>query len=234
MLSRIKKNIRKFDHILLLVGLILLIATPIWEKLVGNADFKTSISGTLTIILIVILMAGTSLVYSHRVKGSSRVKYMGLITTLFTLLNAYNFFGSVFNQITHYMQVIFFLLLTTSVFSIIMRSRKVDAEVVINSISGYLLTGLSWSILIEIWEVTYPSSFNFGLEGEEMFFDVIYYCFVTMTTLGYGDMVPQTHAAKSFSILIAVTGAFYNTIALGMIVGKYIWYQSNIKMEDKE
>jgi hypothetical protein len=62
--------------------------------------------------------------------------------------------------------------------------------------------------------------------GQDAFFDSMYYVFVTMTTLGYGDMLPITMAGKAFSMLISVTGAFYTTIVLGMIVGKYISNQT--------
>ena len=59
--------------------------------------------------------------------------------------------------------------------------------------------------------------------------DMIYYAAVTMTTLGYGDMVPTSPIAKSLSTLIAVTGQFYIAILVAMLVGKFIAQQETEK-----
>jgi hypothetical protein len=43
-----------------------------------------------------------------------------------------------------------------------------------------------------------------------------------MTTLGYGDLLPLTNSGKSWSVLMAITGSFYSTVVLALIVGKFI------------
>jgi hypothetical protein len=220
MFKRLKKVIREFDHILLLVGLVFLVASPIWEELIGQGLLWSDV------MIIVSLIAGLSVTYTHRKQTVTHEQYFGFIVIMITVLNSFIGFGIQFENITHYAQVLFFLLLTITMFKLIIKAKTVDAEVVINSISGYLLMGLSWAILIGIWIGAFPGSFNFGGTQTNEFFDAMYYAFVTMTTLGYGDMLPVSMAAKSFGMLISVTGAFYTTIVLGMIVGKYISNQN--------
>jgi hypothetical protein len=54
------------------------------------------------------------------------------------------------------------------------------------------------------------------------FHDYLYFSFVTLTTLGYGDITPVSAFAKSLTIFIAITGQLYLTILIAMLVGKYL------------
>jgi hypothetical protein len=220
MLHRITLTIKKFDHILLLGGLLLLVASPIWEALVTGGLFFEEL------MIIVTLISGLSVTFTHNKGKIGSGQYLGLIVILATVLDVFVGLGFWFETITHYGQVVYYLLLTTTMFRLIIKSSAVDSEVVINSISGYLLMGLSWSILVGIWNAFFPGSFSYVSDGGSFLFDSMYYVFVTMTTLGYGDMLPLTLAAKSFSMLISITGAFYTTIVIGMIVGKYVSRQT--------
>ncbi|MEL6393410.1 MAG: potassium channel family protein, partial [Bacteroidota bacterium] len=52
--------------------------------------------------------------------------------------------------------------------------------------------------------------------------DLIYYSFITLTTVGYGDIVPTNQIIKSVSIIIAITGQIYLTFVVAIIIGKYL------------
>jgi len=54
------------------------------------------------------------------------------------------------------------------------------------------------------------------------FSDYIYFGFVTLTTLGYGDVTPVSPMARSMAVLIAITGQLYMTILIAMLVGKFL------------
>ncbi len=54
------------------------------------------------------------------------------------------------------------------------------------------------------------------------FNDYLYFSFVTLTTLGYGDVIPVSHLARSTTMLIAVTGQLYMTILIAMLVGNFL------------
>lgn len=96
---------------------------------------------------------------------------------------------------------------------------EVTADLLMGAICGYLLLGLVWSYAYKILELTHQHAFN----GSEHFGDrmgaYIYYSFVTMTTVGFGDITPATNQARALSILEAVFGQLYLAITIARLVG---------------
>ncbi len=105
-----------------------------------------------------------------------------------------------------------------------MRARRVDSEHLYAALSAYLLAGLVFGVIHFIIERAYPGSY--GMNGETMLVpfnihEAIYFSFVTMATLGYGDIVPISPAARSFSIVEAVLGQLYLAVMIARIVSVY-------------
>ena len=81
--------------------------------------------------------------------------------------------------------------------------------------------GLFYTIWVVILNKIQPNSFN-GLDSvTSSLQDVLYFTFVSLTTLGYGDVTPNLPLAKSLSILIAISGQLYVAVIIAMLVGKY-------------
>lgn len=218
---QIKSTIRKFDHIILFVALIALIALPIVvENAVNSPVFRQLIN-------VMIITAGVSMTFSHAAISNRWSLYFGQFLFLISLIDVFwNFDGGIARALSLF-QVMYFAVLMGKVFTLILRVKEVDAKMLMYALSGYILLGLIWGVLVSVWLAIHPGSFSFesgigsGIENEN------YFAFVTMTTLGYGDLLPVTGAAKAFSTLIAITGAFYMTIVMGIIVGKYVSVVSN-------
>ena len=111
----------------------------------------------------------------------------------------------------------------------IAESKKVNVTIIINSINGYLLIGILGAVLLAVVETVqkyiYPldaGAINFAGGTAQGFHDFLYFSFITLTTLGYGDVTPVSAFAKSVTLIIAVTGQFYLTILIAMLVGKYL------------
>ena len=223
MLNRVQRVVQKFDHILLLGALVSMVASPIWEEFERGDLLWSEIS------IIMILVSGLSITYTNNSSGNYFFQYVGIAVIITTLMNNWLNLGMRFSYFASYFQVGYFLFLAFTTVKIILKSETVNSEVVVNTISGYLLMGLGWSIIVSMWILNFPESFSFTQEIGNNSFNAFYYAFVTMTTLGYGDLLPLTAAAQSLSILISVSGAFYTTIVLGMIVGKYISTESQKK-----
>ncbi|NJO36069.1 MAG: two pore domain potassium channel family protein [Rhodospirillales bacterium] len=66
-----------------------------------------------------------------------------------------------------------------------------------------------------------PSAYNYSQSGGGTLHNSMYYSFITFATLGYGDLVPLNPAAKSLSILIAVSGQLYVAVIIALLVGKF-------------
>jgi len=63
---------------------------------------------------------------------------------------------------------------------------------------------------------------NFAGGTAQGFYDFLYFSFITLTTLGYGDVTPVSAFAKSVTLIIAVSGQLYLTILVAMLVGKFL------------
>ncbi len=109
------------------------------------------------------------------------------------------------------------------------RYKNVTVTILINSINCYLLIGILGAVLLAMVEILQSYFLHMGsgainLAGKtsQGFHDYLYFSFVTMTTLGYGDITPVSSLAKSITILIAVMGQLYLTMLVAMLVGKYL------------
>ena len=90
------------------------------------------------------------------------------------------------------------------------------------SASLYFLLGLSWYSVFNLLNIAEPGSFAEGgtpLPGNVPMSTMLYFSLVTLTTLGYGDIVPVTPAAKMITTLEAVTGVLYVAITVARLVG---------------
>ena len=111
----------------------------------------------------------------------------------------------------------------------IAKSKKVNVTIIISSINGYLLIGILGSVLLAVSDILqkflyHPDigAINFAGGNAQGFHDFLYFSFVTLTTLGYGDVTPVSAFAKSVTLIIAVTGQLYLTILIAMLVGKFL------------
>ena len=105
----------------------------------------------------------------------------------------------------------------------IARSTEVTRETIFAAVVSYLLIALMWSFLYMILELLIPGSFSFpdkSLRAETMRYE--YFSFVTITTLGYGDIAPVTNKASTLALLEALIGQIYLVVLVAWLVGMYV------------
>lgn len=130
-------------------------------------------------------------------------------------------------RILRIIQFIFFNYIILSLISQISKKSRVTLEVIIDSVGGYLLLGLAFSLLVTTISSWIPDSYNVLFINNDKNIntndikDNIYYTFMTFTTTGYGDIVPKHPLAKSLAVLISVSGQLYIAIIIALLVGKY-------------
>ncbi len=96
----------------------------------------------------------------------------------------------------------------------------IDGNKIIGSLSLYILLGLIWAVIYLLLLVMDPTAFS-GIETtnwQQSFSRVAYYSFVTLTTLGYGDILPTNHVAEFFVYLEAIIGVFYIAIIVSSLI----------------
>jgi hypothetical protein len=94
----------------------------------------------------------------------------------------------------------------------------------VGAICVYLLLGILWALAYAFLELVVPGSFK-GIELTKTtgwHNDWFYFSFVTLTTLGYGDITPMTSAGRSLVYLQAIAGQFYIAVLVAGLVGAYI------------
>ena len=139
---------------------------------------------------------------------------------------------SLLTKISFLVNILFFDLIVLLFILQIAKAKTVTFRVIMESVNGYLMLGLSFSILIGLVCFIDPTSFSFEhLTGEmnpsySYFSNYTYYAFVTLTTLGYGDVVPLSPAARSLSIFTSITGQMYVAIIIAALVSKYLGQRS--------
>jgi ion channel len=104
-------------------------------------------------------------------------------------------------------------------------SRVVDREHLYAGLSAYLLAGIFFGVLYWVIERTWAGSFALpGAGGQSPWAltAAIYYSFVTLTTLGYGDIVPRSEVARGLAILEAVAGQLYLAVMIARLVSLYV------------
>ncbi|RIL08671.1 MAG: hypothetical protein DCC75_08310 [Proteobacteria bacterium] len=121
-------------------------------------------------------------------------------------------------------------------FLFIVRSPRVNREVLLAGISTYLLLAVLWATAYMLISDLSPSSFtiNTGIEphGKLDFETALYFSFITLGTVGYGDIVPNSAAARTLAFLQAVVGTFYMAILIARLVAQYT-AENRIVSEEK-
>lgn len=118
--------------------------------------------------------------------------------------------------------LLFFLQALSSVADYVWSKRNaVDGEVLAAAVTTYLLIGFVWTYLFELLEMANPDSFK-GPSPQLNQDDFFYFSFVTLGTLGYGDIVPITRPARAMSILEALFGQLYLAVLIARLIGVYM------------
>jgi len=116
---------------------------------------------------------------------------------------------------------LFVLLVAAIVLRHVLAPGRVDGDRIAGAVCVYLLLGLAWAFAYALVAVLDPTAFRgLGPGGREA--ELIYYSFVTLTTLGYGDVVPATPAARTLAWMEAVAGQMYVAVTVAGLVGLWI------------
>lgn len=114
----------------------------------------------------------------------------------------------------------FFLLLTIACLQLTLKDKTISITTLFGSLSGYLFIGLAFAYLYLGIEALYPQAFS----GLQPYVEVraIYYSFITLTTVGFGDVVAVSPLMQTLSWIEAFCGQAYMAIFISQLVGRYV------------
>ena len=100
-----------------------------------------------------------------------------------------------------------------------MRAASVDTEHLYAALSAYLLAGIFFGLFYWVLEQSWPGAFAFP--GKFSRVSALYFSFVTLATLGYGDIVPRTDIARGLAIVEGVGGQLFLAVMVARLVSLY-------------
>lgn len=100
--------------------------------------------------------------------------------------------------------------------------RGSKGDLILMSLTGYLIIGLLGGFLAEGLHNVFPDSFSNSAGIDLGLYNFMYYSFVTMTTLGYGDIIPVTDKAQSLALLLVLSGQLYLSVIIALNIGKFM------------
>jgi hypothetical protein len=117
----------------------------------------------------------------------------------------------------------FFIFAIIQLLIFVYTQKEVTRDLIAGAAIVYLLMALAWSFIFGVVESLNPGSFSIpDIEGISTSRVFLYYSFVTITTLGYGDITPVTSLARSLCILEAVIGQLYLVVQVAWLVGVHV------------
>ena len=136
--------------------------------------------------------------------------------------------------VANVLTILFLVLVAMLILSHVLKAERVSREKIFGALSVYLLLGVIWAFLFLFVDFLSPGSFRYGQDESLTGVEMVYYSFVTLTTLGYGDIVPISPSARALATLEAVTGQLFLTVLVARLVGLHITHSSRYRSEDQE
>jgi Ion channel len=116
-------------------------------------------------------------------------------------------------------------------FRFILRAPRVNSEVLYAGVATYLMLGLLWAFAYIMVALMIPNSFAFTVSAESgqsiHGFNGLYFSLITLSTVGYGDIVPVLPAARMLAMTEAMTGTIYVAVLISRLVALHSSARAN-------
>ena len=159
-------------------------------------------------------------VFAIKKKGNLYFYLSGMAIVLEWISDFYNL--TFLHGLTASFALLFFIVAIVTMMIRIANSKKAGPLEFLEAVNVYFLLGILGSIFFSAINFFAPGAFHFPEGVVPLRSDFIYYSFVTISTLGYGDIIPVSPIAKNFSIFISISGQLYLAMIVALLVGKYI------------
>lgn len=206
-------NMWRNNLLLLVVILILFIVGPAFEGF--------SFQRIITAILLTALVYSSLFSLAFNKTSFAILSSLGIVVVLLIWLRVFNEI-QLLGSITYLCLAAYLFLVTAAMIYNVATSKEVNAEIIFCSINGYLLMGIIGALSFITLDIFVPYSLGQEVSPEGGINNYIYFSYVTLSTLGYGDISPITPVSRSFAVLLSISGQIYLTIVIAMLIGKYL------------
>jgi predicted membrane metal-binding protein len=119
--------------------------------------------------------------------------------------------------------VIFFTFIFLEVLKFLVKPSYINSDIISASACGYFLLIEIATFLLQLLFYNNPNSFK-GINTashSETFIDLVYFCCITITSIGFGDITPNTHYTKLITSFLGIVGQFYSVVLVGILISKF-------------
>ncbi len=219
--SKILNFLKTYYNLLLICLVLLLIFRPYNQSIVYLAIWK-------------VLLTGTILAAIFNCKRSPKIKITEIIlaipTITFCWLDIFIPHPIIFTINTMF-NILFTLLATVSIIQDVLMRSKVTIETLKGVICAYFLVAIAFAYIFWLIEYFEPNSFFISPSHADFFYytqylsEMIYFSFVTLLTIGYGDIVAVKNVGQTAVILEGLIGQFYVVILVARLVATYSFHE---------
>lgn len=180
----------------------------------------------LPLLLLINIISGVILVYKNKIVFRVLMTLLILSTSLVLL----EIISPSINTNLKYIKLIayfaFYAIVTIEIINQIWKTKVVSKNVILGLMAGYISLGLLAFFLCLSIEVMHPNSFS-GLvydisANADLLDQLMYFSYITLMSIGYGDILPITATAQKATVFIGLIGQFYLVVLTAIVVGKYI------------
>ncbi|MCC7222710.1 MAG: two pore domain potassium channel family protein [Chitinophagales bacterium] len=136
--------------------------------------------------------------------------FFGNIPHLFFALNA--------------IYVLFFTFIFWEVIKFLLKPSYINVDIISASACGYFLLIEIATFLMQLFYYDNPNSFK-GISTSspaETYMDLVYFCSITITSIGFGDITPNMYYTKLITSLFGIAGQFYSVVLVGILISKFV------------
>lgn len=174
-----------------------------------------------------LMITGVSLLINQK-KLLIFMSILAVLILLGILLAGYTE-NKVILQLTMFIELTFFLFIFISLLTFIYSEEKITLNKLYAAVTSYLVLGIIFALIYAIIFVNFPSSFQYTVSSNlvftknfphpAFFSEALYFSFVTLSTLGYGDWAPMFGPIKMIASLEAIMGQLFIAILIARLVG---------------
>jgi len=209
-----RKRLHSHRYILLLISLLLILFVPSFIK---DDEFRSNIS---SYFLMLNVLVGFLILGNTRSIRTRIIQLIFAFTLLMKLLVILGMEG--IQLLSAILYIIYFIAISIHVYRDIYMTKEVDSKMLAAVFCGFIMLGVLASFAFLTIESINPGSFSGLTVTRKAFNDLIYFSFISLLTIGYGDITPASEIAKSMSVFAGLLGHFYTVIVTGIIIGKFL------------
>lgn len=200
------------DLLLLLSLLLAILLTPVLNR----DDWRRLVLAAVTFIPVIL-----SIVRLSQIKGWVWPSVLLAVGNMGFVLAGNTFRNPTLTGIRWGCLAAFFALAAAGLFSHLRNSHSVAQAQLYTAVNIYLLLGLVWATLYLSVDSFAPGSFQLGGHPTDRQTELLYFSLVTLSTIGYGDIVPISGEARILAALEGVTGVLYIAITVALLVSRF-------------